>query len=176
MSLSADDDGVGIPRVLVSRHSLQGSDPDDLIARATIPGRAGGYAHLAAGTRGRAFTVETSATSHALLKRSVHANHYLDGSLARPGHASAGSRARLARVEALLEERQPATVPDAMELLADHDSEPQAVCVHPDPADGEEATATVFAMVCHLEERRMWVAAGTPCTAPYQEIDLQGVA
>jgi hypothetical protein len=31
-------------------------------------------------------------------------------------------------------------------------------------------------MVCHLEERRMWVAAGNPCTAPYVEIDVPEVA
>jgi hypothetical protein len=56
--------------------------------------------------------------------------------------------------------------------LADHDSAPQAVCVHPDPADGDEAVGVLFSMVCHLEERRMWVADGTPCSAPFEEIDL----
>jgi isopenicillin-N N-acyltransferase-like protein len=171
MSLSAQDDGVGIPRVLVSRHSLEAGDPDDVATRATLSGRAGGYGYVVAGAGGRTFTVETSATGHAVLDGAAHANHYLDPGLARAGQSSTGSTARLARLEALLGERQPATVEDAMEILADHDSRPQSICVHPDPEEGGEATATVFAMVCHLEERRMWVAAGNPCTAPYEEIE-----
>jgi hypothetical protein len=30
-------------------------------------------------------------------------------------------------------------------------------------------------MMCDVEERKMWVATGTPCTAPYEQIDLSGV-
>ena len=44
-SLAANDDGVGIPRVLVSRHALVASSPADALRRATLPGRAGGYGH-----------------------------------------------------------------------------------------------------------------------------------
>src|SRR4029453_9467780 len=44
-SLVANDDGVGIPRVLVSRHALVASSPADALRRATLPGPAGGYGH-----------------------------------------------------------------------------------------------------------------------------------
>ena len=44
-SLVANDDGAGIPRVLVSRHALVASSPADALRRATLPGRAGGYGH-----------------------------------------------------------------------------------------------------------------------------------
>ena len=59
-SLVADDDGVGIPRVLVSRHALVASSPPDALRRATLPGRAGGYGHSFAFGSGSAMHIETS--------------------------------------------------------------------------------------------------------------------
>src|SRR5262245_61647267 len=59
-SLTASDDGVGIPRVLVSRSSLEARDRHDAVARAALPGRAGGYGHVYAFADGDCFTVETS--------------------------------------------------------------------------------------------------------------------
>jgi isopenicillin-N N-acyltransferase like protein len=176
MSLAAEDDGEGIPRVLVSRLALQASDLEDHLRRAAVDGRSGGYGYVVA-TSGRARIVETSASGHAVLEGpGGHTNHYLDPALAARGDDSPGSRARLERFRGLLAERRPATPEDAMDILRDHDSVPQSICLHPDPAEGDEAPAVLFSMVCHLEERRMWVAAGNPCTAPYEEIDLPEVA
>jgi hypothetical protein len=62
-----------------------------------------------------------------------------------------------------------------MDVLRDHGSSPQAICLHPDPAEGDEASAVMFSMVAELEERRMWVAPGNPCETPYEEIDLAGL-
>jgi isopenicillin-N N-acyltransferase like protein len=175
MSLTADDDGVGIPRVLVSRHALQASDPQDAQTRATIPGRAGGYAHLWAFADGEIETIETSATAHAIVPGpGGHTNHYLDDGLATRSHEPGGSRGRLRRLLQLLGERPATTTRAPMEILGDHDSEPQSICMHPDPAAGDDADAIVFSMVCHLEEGRMWVADGNPCTARFEEIDLRG--
>ena len=42
-----------------------------------------------------------------------------------------------------------------------------------DPAD--EASAIVFSMICDLDLGRMWVAPGSPCVTPYEEVDLAGV-
>jgi isopenicillin-N N-acyltransferase like protein len=172
MSLSARDDGVGVPRVLVSRHALQADDPDHGRARAAMPGRAGGYAHLFAGSGATVVTVETSATGDAVVEGGAHTNHYLDPELAAGADApDPGSVARLERLRDLLAERQPSSPTDAMAVLRDHDSSP-AICLHPDPADGDEAESVLFSMVCHLEERRMWVADGNPCMASFEEIDL----
>ncbi len=178
MSLVAEDDGVGIPRVVVSRHSLRAADLAEGARRASVPGRAGGYAHLFAGRGGRTATVETSARRFVVLDdvRS-HANHYLDGRMAALAPPpSGGSVARLDRLRALLEERSPAAPEDAMGVLADHGGEPESICLHPDEAEGDEASATIFAMVCHLEERRMWVSPGNPCQSPFEEVDLGEVA
>src|SRR6058998_2063817 len=42
-SLTASDDAIGVPRVLVSRSSLEARDRRDAIDRGARPGRAGGY-------------------------------------------------------------------------------------------------------------------------------------
>lgn len=176
-SLSARDDRVGIPRVLVSRHALEAGSAEDARRRATLPGRAGGYAHVFALRGGEAFTVETTAAASAVLTGpAAHTNHYLDPGLALSAAApSEGSLARRERLAALLHERPPATPEDAMELLRDHASSPQAICEHPDPADGDEASAVLFSMVCELEGGRMWVAPGNPCDTPYEEVDVTDV-
>lgn len=102
-----------------------------------------------------------------------HTNHYLDPGLARLAPPpSDGSRARLERLRELLTERDPATPEDLMEIMRDHESSPQAICLHPDPEEGEEASAVMFSMVTDVAARRMWVAAGSPCESEFTEIDL----
>ncbi|HUG87814.1 MAG TPA: C45 family peptidase [Actinomycetota bacterium] len=174
MSLTAGDDREGVPRVLVSRHSLQASYTADAIKRAGLEGRAGGYAHMFAGGSGEAFTVETTADRIAVLEGpGAHTNHYLHQDLTLIGdRPREGSRSRLERADALLGASPPTTPQDAMTLLADHEGDPQPICVHPDPKDGDDAEAVVFSMVCHLEERRMWVAPGPPCFTPFEEIEV----
>jgi hypothetical protein len=170
-SLTARDDGIGIPRVLVSRHALDARDRDDAMRRAGIAGRAGGYAHLLAFRGGDALTLETSARELAVLDGSgPHTNHYVAPELAavrdEPGE---GSVARLARLAELLEQQQPSTPEEAMKIMGDHESSPQAICKH---ADTPEESTIVFSMVCELESGRMWVAPGCPCETDYEEVAL----
>ena len=177
-SLTATDDGVGVPRVLVSRHSLEAMDRADAIARAGLPTRAGGYGHTFAFAGGDTFSVETTRASLAVVEGppAIHTNHYLDPELAKLGpEPSEGSLARRGRLEQLLAERKPETVPEVMDILRDHGSTPQSICLHPDPDEGEEASAVMFSMVAELEEGRMWVAPGNPCENDYEEIDLAGI-
>ncbi|HEV2919932.1 MAG TPA: C45 family peptidase [Actinomycetota bacterium] len=177
-SLVADDDGVGIPRVLVSRHALVASSPADALRRATLPGRAGGYGHSFAFGSGSAMNIETSATRYAVngLPGS-HTNHYTDPELAeRAPPPSPGSLARLARLQALVTERSPATPAAIGEILADHGGDgPQAICEHGTETPADEASAIVFSMICDLDLGRMWVAPGSPCVTAYEEVDLAGV-
>jgi isopenicillin-N N-acyltransferase-like protein len=173
-SLTAVDDGVGIPRVLVSRHSLEARGRDDAIARAALEGRAGGYGHVFAFPGGEAFTVETTAREHRVIDApGPHMNHYVDPDLAALAPAaSEGSKGRYARLAELLELRGPTTAEELMDVMRDHEGAPQAICLHPDPADGDEASAVMFSVVCDVESRRMWVAVGNPCESDYEEIDL----
>ncbi|MEX0756023.1 MAG: C45 family peptidase [Actinomycetota bacterium] len=176
-SLTASDDGPGIPRVMVSRSTLTARDREDAIAKAGVAGRAGGYGHVLGFRGGDAVTIETTATREAVMTGpGAHTNHYRDPGLAAIAPApSEGSAARLGRIDDLLAERRPTTVQDVMGILTDHGSDPQAICLHPDPDEGEEASAVMFSMVAELESGRMWVAPGNPCETPYQEIDLAAV-
>ena len=173
-SLTASDDGVGIPRVLVSRSSLEARDRVDAIARAGMPGRAGGYGHVYAFAGGDACTIETTGRRQAILDRpGPHTNHYLDPELAELApESSVGSRARLERLRELIDEGSPSTPEELMEVMRDHRSAPQAICLHPDPEEGDEASAVMFSMIADVNLRRMWVAPGSPCENDYLEIDL----
>jgi isopenicillin-N N-acyltransferase like protein len=175
-SLTARTDRVGVPRVLVSRHSLEACDRKDAIARAGLEGRAGGYAHVLAFRGGHRVAIETTADRLAVVDRPGHANHYLDPELAEVGdEPSAGSRSRQERLDALLAERPPETPEDAMELLRDHAGEPQAICHHHDPRQRDDDSAVVFSFVAELESRRLWVAGGNPCEHPFEEVSLADV-
>ena len=54
-----------------------------------------------------------------------------------------------------------------MDLMRDHDSAPQAICLHPEPEEGDEASAVMFSMVADVGAKRMWVTAGNPCESEY---------
>jgi isopenicillin-N N-acyltransferase-like protein len=176
-SLTASDDGVGVPRVLVSRSSLEARDRHDAIARASLPGRAGGYGYVYGFRDGDCFTIETSGREHRVLDgASPHTNHYRSDLAGLAPTPSEGSRARLARLQELIEERRPARPEDVMEIMRDHESAPQAICLHPDPDEGDEASACMFSMVADLGARRLWVAIGNPCEHDYDEIDVTELA
>jgi len=176
-SLTASDDGIGVPRVLISRHALEASDRLDAVRRAAHPGRAGGYGYTYAFAGGDAFMVETTAKRHSVLEGpGPHTNHYLDPELGELGPPpSAGSASRYDRLLQLLEERQPATPEAMMEICRDHEGFPTPICLHAEEGADDEADAVVFSMVCDLEAGRMWVAGGNPCTHSYEEVDLTGV-
>ena len=170
-SLSAPDDRVGVPRVLVSRLALGAPGLDAAVAAACIEGRAGGYAHVLA-TATRALAVETSATRQDIVEPlHAHTNHALSARLAPHGNApSEGSRARLRRARELLAEEPPETLEDCTRLLADHAAVPQSVCVHQEGLDGE---ATVFGMACDVVEGRVLVSDGRPCEGRWEEHGLR---
>jgi isopenicillin-N N-acyltransferase-like protein len=172
MSLTANDERAGIPRVLVSRAGLRATNPDDAVARATPPGRAGGYAHLFAFPDGHHMTVETTATDHAVVRGDCHTNHYLDEGLAVRSRAGKASRGRLAALEEEVAGRSFDGPDNVRRALAIHRGDPEHVCRHPIERDGDEPEAVIFAMACDPANRRMWVGGGTPCTATFGEIDL----
>ena len=60
-------------------------------------------------------------------------------------------------------------------ILADHAAKGQDICVHPDPAQGDDGSTILFAMICEPETRTMWIADGHPCTAPIQRFSFDDV-
>jgi isopenicillin-N N-acyltransferase-like protein len=89
-----------------------------------------------------------------------------------PGTGSAGRQERLDR---LLAERPPETIDDVMAILRDHESSPDAICLHSADPNGDEAWSVLFSMVCDVDAGRMWVAVGNPCECQYEEVDLSDV-
>jgi hypothetical protein len=163
-SLTAGDDGEGVPRVLVSRHALDAPDRAEFLRRTALEGRSGGYGYVVV-RPGEAWSVETTARDAVELESRAHTNHYLAPELEDVGDAgSASSLERYARLTEALERRPPRRPEDAMAILAEH-------------ARGCEGgdSATIFAMVCELESRRLWVAPRNPATTPFEEVDVSDV-
>ena len=112
-SLTASDDGIGVPRVLVSRSSLEARDRRDAVARGAMPGRAGGYGHVFAFADGDCFTLETTGREHRLLEGAApHTNHYRSDLAELAPEPSEGSRARLHRLLELVEDDPPSSAED----------------------------------------------------------------
>jgi hypothetical protein len=175
-SLVAADDGDGVPRVFGAREVLDARDPGDLLSRARLPGRAGGYGTVAAFPGGQVAVVEQTAERAELVAgASEHTNHYLHpdlAALAAPATATSSSRLEHLRrlCQALPDEPEP---DDLMELLGSHDAAPEAVCAHGlDPAD-PDSTIILYAFVADVERRRLWVCEGPPCSGTFEEIDLR---
>lgn len=60
-----------------------------------------------------------------------------------------------------------------MAILRDHGGHPDSVCRHPNPRlPEEERVETVVSVLEDLTDRRMYLAAGTPCVAAFEEISL----
>ena len=173
-SLTARDERVGIPRLLVSRLGLGAPGLAEAAAAAATAGRAGGYAYVLA-TLEQRLVVETTATASARLPGGrVHTNHVVAPGLKDVAlEASAGSMSRLDRARTLISQGAPRSTEDCMALLADHDSSPQSICLHGDPGD-EEMSATVFGMVCDLETGLVYVSDGSPCMGRWHEYRVEG--
>ena len=104
----------------------------------------------------------------------LHTNHFLSPRLhpvdvslwAMPSSAVRLQRLRAGAAGA-------ATLDDFRALLADHADYPHSICSHPDPADHPlEQGATIASVLMDLTARRLWLAAGHPCQAPYRELDV----
>ena len=173
MSLGGLDERAGVPRALLGRDGVEAVDRADALRRAGRPGRAGGYSYMYAFRGGDAFTLEVTATRESLIETPVHTNHALDAAVAQVAEPpSDRSLSRHDRACTLLEGDDPLTVEDAMRILADHGADGQDICVHPDPAEGDEGSAIQFGMVCDVEAGVMWLAPGQPCSTPFHPLRL----
>jgi isopenicillin-N N-acyltransferase-like protein len=105
--------------------------------------------------------------------RLTHANHLESGIAVRDGNKTRGGSSffRAARARRLL-----ATGLTPMEIFRDHAGYPTAICRHVDERLPDlDRSETLFSVLLDLDERRMAVAAGPPCTSAYSWLDLTGV-
>ncbi|HEY3248193.1 MAG TPA: C45 family peptidase [bacterium] len=110
----------------------------------------------------------------------AHANHFVDpGALgvSQPlAEEKSSTFQREARMSRMLEGGRAAHTlsrDHLMAMLQDHTGHPDSVCRHPNPhLREEERVETVVSVLQDLTARRLYVAAGTPCTTPFVEIPL----
>ena len=103
----------------------------------------------------------------------LHTNHFLAPSTAPIDLSPWVMPASFVRLQRLQAASSPRTLDDFRVLLADHADRPHSVCAHPDPADHpREQGATIASVLMDLTARHIWVAAGNPCRAPYQRLDI----
>lgn len=170
-SVYPTDGRVGAPRILFSRAILASTTIGQAIRACVYPMRAGGYHTVLADASGEIYSVETSATAHAIRYGEegwlVHTNHYLAPNLQalqQPG-TFAGSNVRLNRARRLLRKSAfPIGIERIQTILRDHVNFPDSICSHPDPTEPEsEQGQTVASLVMDLTDRIVWAAPGPPC-------------
>ena len=105
----------------------------------------------------------------------AHTNHCLvepQAGTDRVPREYPGSVLRLPEVRAALASA-PATLAAVRAALASHANAPLSVCAHEVPGlPLRERRATLASVAMDLAARRMWVADGAPCVAPFEEIPL----
>ena len=102
----------------------------------------------------------------------LHTNHFLAPRIAPADlalWAMPSSVIRLHRLRAA----QARTQDDFRVLLTDHADRPHSICAHPDPVSHPcEQTATIVSVLMDLTSRHICLAAGNPCQAPYEQLDI----
>jgi isopenicillin-N N-acyltransferase like protein len=105
----------------------------------------------------------------------LHTNHFLTDRLPVKDVSSwdmPSSPFRLERLRSAVAAGPKLSLEDFRTALADHANFPSGVCCHPDPRLAPpEQGMTVASVLMDLDDRRLWVAAGHPCQAPYRELD-----
>ena len=107
----------------------------------------------------------------------LHTNHFINpGFDAREVSlfAMPDSPFRLQRLRELVREREGTKLDRAffVTALTDHATFPLGVCCHRDPRlSAPEEWETLASAVMDLAERRLWLASGQPCVAPFDELD-----
>lgn len=110
----------------------------------------------------------------------VHANHYETGSRSHDDllvWLAPCSPFRADRLRRLIRQAHRELSSEALSrMLADHVGYPLSVCYHQDPRlhPRLEGGVTVASVVMDLDERRLLLAEGQPCSAAFREVALAG--
>lgn len=183
--VSPNDEGAGIPRLLLARAQLSESRLDAAATVGIHPRRASAYNSVLAHREGRALDVEASATAGIVLElapdaRYCHTNHYVAEEMlafeADPAFACR-SATRLGRGRAMLGSVPGAPdggvggigIEDLLSMLADHENGPDAICRHP---GGRDPLCTLFWCVADVSAGRVLYGKGNPCRPRRQIYEL----
>jgi isopenicillin-N N-acyltransferase like protein len=176
----------GVPYHLVLRGILDAENLSDALAVAQRGFRSSSANYLVAATDGLAFDIEATpgdfAALHLLFPTDgvvLHTNHFLSPAFDRTDVSlwvMPDSPFRLERLGSAVGRADgKLSIDDFRSFLADHANYPSGICCHPDARMAvHDQGATVASVLMDLDEKRMWVADGHPCTNPYRELDYAG--
>ena len=181
--ISADDAGeAGVPYHVTLRGLLDAENLPAALASMQRCVRSSSANYLLAQAGGQAVDVEAQPGDHSRLSLIepdegvlVHANHFVG----TPGVTDVGlwwspdSPFRYLRVRELLRRREGSvSVAGLQTVLTDHANHPVGVCAHADPREKPaDQSQTAASLIMDLDERILWLADGTPCTAGYRRLD-----
>ena len=169
-TVSSREASYGLPKPFISRTILHNCD--NVIDAAKIlqnfPRTTGGNP-LLADARGGLMVLECSAIKCAVLHPDkgyvASTNHYTDDELfglSPPDTES--SKARLGRINWLLEHAKDRDLDEMFSFARDHEHSPDnlTICRH-------GSISTVSSLVFIPSERCIWIASGSPCSTPFQQ-------
>jgi isopenicillin-N N-acyltransferase-like protein len=180
----ADRGAPGVPYHVLLRSILDAEQVSDAIGALQRGERASSANYLVAHEDGVALDVEAAPGDYARLfigypedDLLLHTNHFRN-----PGFdlrdvsmtVMPDSPFRLARLQQIIADTQDPLDREFWQgTLADHAMFPHAVCCHPDPrAEADvDRDSTVAAVVMDVAARKLWLASGNPCEAPFEELD-----
>jgi isopenicillin-N N-acyltransferase-like protein len=182
--ISEEDMGEpSVPYHVVLRSLHDAVDLTDALGRIQNARRASSANYLLAHRNGLALDVEAlpGGFSDLFLQEPrdgllVHANHFTSPHFAARDVGLWAIPDSLFRLQSLTEFLRPRvgeiSVPILEQALALHAHHPSGVCSHPDERlDPAEQSATVASAIIDLDDRRMWIADGNPCTSGYRLVD-----
>lgn len=185
-ALVTDDDKgePGIPYHVLLRAFMDCETLSDALAAAQRAVRSSSANYLLAHRDGIAVDLETAPGDFSRIfllfpKDGVllHTNHFLACGFDRKDVSlwvMPDSPFRLERLSGEVTSAGPGLSLDAFgRFLGDHANYPSGICCHPDRRmDPHDQGATVASILMDLDERRVLVADGHPCTVPYRELEL----
>jgi isopenicillin-N N-acyltransferase-like protein len=184
----ADRGEPGVPYHVMLRSILDAELVSDALGALQRGQRASSANYLVAHEDGVALDVEAAPGDYSRLfigypedDLLLHTNHFRN-----PGFdlrdvsmtVMPDSPFRLARLQQIIAEADgPLDREFWQGTLGDHAMYPHAVCCHPDPRAGADVDrdSTVAAVVMDVAARKLWLASGNPCEAPFEELDYSGM-
>ncbi len=180
----ADAGEVGVPYHVCLRALLDAKHLPAALASLQRARRSSSANYMLAQVSGMAVDVEAMPGDYSSLRLIdpadgllAHTNHFMSGGVRDVGlWWMPDSPFRLLRAKALLAEREgPVTVPLLQTVFADHANHPVGICAHADPRDKPtEQGETIVSLIMDLDRQVMWLADGTPCSAPYRRLEYAG--
>lgn len=181
----ADTGAVGVPYHVCLRALLDAEHLPAALAALQRAPRSSSANYLLAHRSGMALDIEAMPGDYSRLRLTApeagllaHTNHFTAGVVRDVGlWWMPDSPFRLLRAQGLLAEREgPVTVPLLQTVFADHANHPVGICTHAVPRDKPtEQGETIASLIMDLDRQVMWLADGTPCSAPYRRLEYAGL-